>query len=60
MLRIYLQTLGSLNNESAAIISELMELLWINRGTRFIVADFTVYNANINLFCIIKYRLIIS
>ena len=52
-----MQTLGSLNNESTAIIAELMELLWIDRGTRFIVVDFTVYNANINLFCIVKYYL---
>jgi hypothetical protein len=31
------------------------ELLWIDRGTRLVIADFTVYNANINLFCIVKY-----
>ena len=28
--------------------------LWIDRGTRAVLIDFTVYNANINLFCIIQ------
>lgn len=28
--------------------------LWLDRGTRAVFMDFTVYNANINLFCIIK------
>ncbi len=43
-----------MKNESLAIIQELKEGLWIDRGTRFLTIDFTVYNANINLFCIIK------
>ena len=46
------QDLHSLKNESLAIIQELKEGLWIGRGTRFVGVDFTVYNANINLFCI--------
>jgi len=45
--------LHSLKNESKAIIDELKEGLWITRGTRFVSVDFTVYNANINLFCIV-------
>eukprot|EP00095_Tigriopus_kingsejongensis_P002369 maker-scaffold579_size130606-snap-gene-0.31 protein:Tk02369 transcript:maker-scaffold579_size130606-snap-gene-0.31-mRNA-1 annotation:"pkd2 " len=49
-----IQDLHSLKNESAAIIKELKEGLWITRGTRFASVDFTVYNANINLFCIVK------
>ncbi len=28
--------------------------LWLDRGTRVVFLDFTVYNANINLFCQIK------
>ncbi len=28
--------------------------MWIGRGTRYIVIDFTIYNANVNLFCVIK------
>lgn len=49
-----IQDLHSLKNESGAIIKELKEGLWITRGTRFVSVDFTVYNANINLFCIVK------
>ena len=36
------------------IIRELKEGLWIGRGTRYVTVDFTIYNANINLFCVIK------
>lgn len=32
----------------------LQQNLWLDRGTRVVFIDFTVYNANINLFCIIK------
>ena len=33
-----------------SIIEDLMNNLWITRGTRAIFVDFTIYNANINLF----------
>ena len=36
------------------IIHELKEGLWVNRATRAVFIDFTVYNANVNLFCVIK------
>lgn len=29
--------------------------LWVSRGTRAIMIDFTVYNANMNLFCQVQY-----
>merc|ERR1719369_640778 len=48
------QNLHSLKNESKLIIKELKEALWIGRGTRAVFLDFTVYNANINLFCVVK------
>ena len=48
------QNLNSLKNESALIIKELKEGLWIGRATRVVFVDFTVYNANINLFCVVK------
>ena len=48
------QNLHSLKNETKMIIHELKEGLWINRGTRAVFIDFTVYNANVNLFCVIK------
>ena len=53
---------GSVQNlrETAAdtrdIIRELKEGLWIGRGTRYVTVDFTIYNANVNLFCVIKLR----
>lgn len=40
--------------DSIAIIEDLKQNLWIDRGTRAVFVDFTVYNANINLFCVIK------
>ncbi len=41
-------------DDTAAIINELFNGLWIDRGTRVVFIDFTIYNANINLFCVIK------
>ena len=35
------------------ILRELKEGLWIKRGTRYVSVDFTLYNANINYFCVI-------
>ena len=40
------------------IIKELREGLWIDRATRLIIIDFTLYNANINMFCIAKVLLL--
>ncbi|PAA75824.1 hypothetical protein BOX15_Mlig005060g3, partial [Macrostomum lignano] len=37
-----------------AILKELYSKLWVNRGTRAVFIDFTLYNANINLFCVIR------
>lgn len=48
------QDLGLNRTHSAEILASLREDLWIQRGTRAIFIDFTVYNANINLFCVIK------
>ncbi len=36
------------------IFQELREGLWLNRATRLVVLDFTFYNANINIFSIVK------
>ncbi|CAF0883949.1 unnamed protein product [Adineta steineri] len=35
-------------------IANLKTNLWLDRGTRVVFLDFTLYNANINLFCQIK------
>ena len=50
----YAQTLHYTKNESLAIIQELKRGLWIDMGTRLVVVDFSMYNANLNLFCIVK------
>nr|CAD7449563.1 unnamed protein product [Timema bartmani] len=42
------------SKETLEKIKALKENLWITRGTRAVFIDFTLYNANINLFCIIK------
>ena len=40
-------------NVTKYILRELKEGLWIKRGTRYVSVDFTLYNANINYFCVI-------
>ncbi|XP_046350413.1 polycystin-2-like isoform X1 [Haliotis rufescens] len=50
----YVQDLRASMNESQKIIDNLFNSLWITRGTRAVFIDFTVYNANINLFCVVR------
>ncbi len=50
----YVQNLASRNNETMDILADLKSNLWLDRGTRAVFVDFTVYNANINLFCVIR------
>ncbi|XP_065602426.1 polycystin-2-like protein 1 [Cyrtonyx montezumae] len=40
--------------ESAETLQVLKEKLWLDRGTRVVFIDFSVYNANINLFCVLR------
>ncbi|XP_043407852.1 polycystic kidney disease 2-like 1 protein isoform X2 [Chelonia mydas] len=40
--------------ESAEALQVLKEKLWLDRGTRVVFIDFSVYNANINLFCVLR------
>ncbi|MBN3309464.1 PKD2 protein, partial [Amia calva] len=46
--------LSRTREESAAQIHSLKDNLWLDRGTRAVFIDFSVYNANINLFCIVR------
>ncbi|XP_073934629.1 polycystin-2-like protein 1 isoform X1 [Castor canadensis] len=39
---------------SAEALRDLQEGLWLDRGTRVVFIDFSVYNANINLFCVLR------
>ncbi|CAL8144331.1 unnamed protein product [Orchesella dallaii] len=49
-----IQVLGSDEDETIQIMTELKNNLWISRATRVLFLDFTLYNANVNLFCIVK------
>ncbi|KYO25132.1 hypothetical protein Y1Q_0001766 [Alligator mississippiensis] len=40
--------------ETAEALQLLKENLWLDRGTRVAFIDFSVYNANINLFCVLR------
>lgn len=50
----FVQNLAAVKQESKEILSVLKNNLWLDRGTRAVFIDFTVYNANINLFCVIR------
>ena len=51
----YTQVLPMTYREAADVIQNLKDNLWIDRGTRAVFVDFTVYNANINLFCVVRH-----
>ncbi|XP_070697713.1 polycystin-2-like protein 1 [Pempheris klunzingeri] len=50
----YYQDLSRTKEESTIILQELMDNLWLDRGTRAVFVDFSTYNANINMFCVIR------
>ncbi|MGH0116953.1 UNVERIFIED_CONTAM: hypothetical protein FKN15_026647 [Acipenser sinensis] len=50
----YYQDLNMTKEESAYLLQNLKDNLWLDRGTRAVFIDFTAYNANINLFCVIR------
>ncbi|XP_048364710.1 polycystin-2 [Sphaerodactylus townsendi] len=50
----YYQDLSRSREETSALLGVLKNNLWLDRGTRATFIDFSVYNANINLFCIIR------
>ncbi|XP_043827948.1 polycystin-2 isoform X2 [Dromiciops gliroides] len=50
----YYLDLSRTREETAAKISTLKKNIWLDRGTRAIFIDFSVYNANINLFCVVR------
>ncbi|KAJ6655408.1 hypothetical protein lerEdw1_005405 [Lerista edwardsae] len=50
----YYQDLSRSRDETAVLIAGLKKNLWLDRGTRATFIDFSVYNANINLFCIVR------
>ncbi|XP_067952038.1 polycystin-2-like [Watersipora subatra] len=50
----FYQDLSTTRAKTKAIIEVLKENRWINRGTRVVFLDFTIYNPNVNLFCVAK------
>ncbi|XP_054839936.1 polycystic kidney disease 2-like 1 protein [Eublepharis macularius] len=50
----YYVDLKMTREESIDALQILKENLWLDRGTRVIFIDFSVYNANINLFCVLR------
>ncbi|XP_010070750.1 PREDICTED: polycystic kidney disease 2-like 2 protein, partial [Pterocles gutturalis] len=50
----YMFTLPKSKQESLEKLEFLRENSWLTRGTRAVFIDFSTYNANVNLFCIIK------
>ena len=50
----YVKNLAQTKAQSLAILEDLKANNWIDRGTRVVFLDFTVYNANINMFCQIR------
>ncbi|XP_069508718.1 polycystin-2-like protein 2 isoform X2 [Ambystoma mexicanum] len=42
------------SNESFIILEDLKEKSWLTRGTRAAFIDFSVYNGNLNLFCVVR------
>uniref|UniRef100_A0A1A8FJE0 Polycystin-2 n=3 Tax=Nothobranchius korthausae TaxID=1143690 RepID=A0A1A8FJE0_9TELE len=50
----YYQDLFRTKEESASQLQFLKDHLWLDRGTRAVFLDFSVYNRNINLFCVTR------
>ncbi|KAK4881655.1 hypothetical protein RN001_004974 [Aquatica leii] len=41
-------------SNSLSLLNTLKEKFWLTKGTRLIIYEFAVYNANVNLMCVIK------
>ncbi|GJQ68934.1 putative calcium ion binding protein [Trypoxylus dichotomus] len=50
----YYEKLTKTADGTLEILKKLKQNLWITRGTRAVFIDFTTYNANVNLFCVVK------
>nr|XP_020850205.1 polycystic kidney disease 2-like 1 protein isoform X1 [Phascolarctos cinereus] len=50
----YYMDLPGPREASANVLRGLKDGLWLDRGTRVVFIDFSVYNANINLFCVLR------
>ena len=50
----YTQLLPAKKLEAQLAIEELKQNLWVGGGTRVVFVEFSVYNANINMFAVVK------
>ena len=50
----FYQDLRETKSATKEIIAELKQNRWIDRGSRVVFLDFTVYNPNINLFSVAR------
>lgn len=50
----YVQDLSINESVSRSLIQTLQDNNWLERGTRAVFIDFSLYNANINLFCVVR------
>ena len=50
----YLVLLPNTRGAAKVLLDFLYSNTWLDRGTRAVILDLTTYNANINLFCVIK------
>ncbi|XP_077919652.1 polycystin-1-like protein 2 [Halichoerus grypus] len=53
----YVVPLGTDRKSASRILQYLFDNTWLDRLTRAVFVEFTVYNANVNLFCIITLTL---
>lgn len=51
----YYLDLSVTKEQTEKMLEELKNNRWISQGTRSVFIDFTIYNANANLFCVCKY-----
>ncbi|XP_076879412.1 polycystin-1-like protein 2 [Brachyhypopomus gauderio] len=49
--------LGSDLQNASSVLQDLFESMWLDVYTRAVFVEFTVYNANVNLFCIVTLML---
>ncbi|XP_053305767.1 polycystic kidney disease protein 1-like 2 [Spea bombifrons] len=50
----YVAHLGSDRNTASSVLQNLFNNVWLDTYTRAVFVEFTIYNANVNLFCIVK------
>ena len=50
----YTQLLADNKTSSQLMVAELRRNMWVSPGTRVVFIDFTVYNINLNHWCIVR------